>query len=84
MKIKPDENLPARLLPLPRLHGHDAHAVFAEQLTVRQDATGQASDALTPASCLKPRGHSPIYDREGLDDGIVSVCAFYEPDAAAS
>lgn len=38
MKIKLDENLPARLLPLLRSHGHDVHTVHGEQLTGRPDA----------------------------------------------
>jgi predicted nuclease of predicted toxin-antitoxin system len=38
MKIKLDENLPARLRPLLETHGHDVHTVPGEQLTGRPDA----------------------------------------------
>jgi len=38
MKIKLDENLPARLLPALKDHGHDVHTVPGEQLTGRADA----------------------------------------------
>jgi predicted nuclease of predicted toxin-antitoxin system len=38
MKIKLDENLPARLLPILKNHGHDVHTVADEQLNGRTDA----------------------------------------------
>jgi predicted nuclease of predicted toxin-antitoxin system len=38
MKIKLDENLPARLLHILENHGHDVHTVPDEQLTGRPDA----------------------------------------------
>lgn len=37
MKIKLDENLPARLLPLPADLGHDVHTVPGEQLSGKPD-----------------------------------------------
>lgn len=38
MRIKLDENLPARLLPILRGHGYDVDTVPEEQLTGRSDA----------------------------------------------
>ena len=38
MKIKLDENLPARLLPILKGHAHDVHTVADEQLNGRTDA----------------------------------------------
>ena len=38
MKIKLDENLPARLLPILQGHGHDVHTVPGEHLSGRPDA----------------------------------------------
>lgn len=38
MKIKLDENLPARLLPVLEKHGHDVDTVPSENLTGRPDA----------------------------------------------
>lgn len=37
MRIKLDENLPARLLPVLRRHGYDVDTVAEEQLTGRPD-----------------------------------------------
>lgn len=38
MKIKLDENLPARLLPILKNHAHDVHTVLDERLNGRPDA----------------------------------------------
>ena len=38
MKIKLDENLPARLAGILSVHGHDVHTVPGENLTGRPDA----------------------------------------------
>lgn len=38
MKIKLDENLPARLAPVLRIHGHEVDTVLEEQLSGRPDA----------------------------------------------
>lgn len=38
MKIKLDENLPARSLPILKDHGHDVHTVPEERLNGRTDA----------------------------------------------
>lgn len=38
MKIKLDENLPARLVPVLKNHGHDVHTVLDEQMAGKPDA----------------------------------------------
>ena len=38
MKLKLDENLPARLVPVLQQYGHDVHTVAEEQLSGKPDA----------------------------------------------
>ena len=49
MKIKLDENMPARLKPILQAHGHDVHTVADERLIGRSD------DVIWDAACAEER-----------------------------
>lgn len=75
MRIKLDENLPARLVPLLNALGHDAHTVYQEGLSGRDDRTvctprRMKSDSWSRRTSTSP---TPAATHPGTHHGLLLI-----------